>query len=92
MLEVGWAQLPLPQHCEPWSPKAIHRVELTVDENGEEENFSHINFQPEPGLASLHFNRSFLLLIVDEASNSILFMGRVVNPTRVNISDIVHRP
>ncbi|XP_052040779.1 alpha-1-antiproteinase-like [Apodemus sylvaticus] len=71
---------------------AVHRVELTVDEDGEEEDVSNINFYPEPSLATLHFNRSFLLLILDEASNSLLFMGRVVNPTRVNISDIVHSP
>lgn len=63
-----------------------------MDEDGEEEDVSNINFYPEPSLATLHFNRSFLLLILDEASNSLLFMGRVVNPTRVNISDIVHSP
>lgn len=91
MLEVGLAELPLSQHCESWSPKAIHRVELTVDEDGEEEDVSHTQVNPEPGLAALHFNRSFLLLVLDEASSSLLFMGKVVNPTRVNM-DTVHRP
>ncbi|XP_032763371.1 alpha-1-antiproteinase-like [Rattus rattus] len=60
---------------------ALHRVELTMNEDGEEKDES----QPEPDLATLHFNRSFLLLILDEPSNSILFMGKVVNPTRINM-------
>lgn len=86
VLKVGLAELMFPHHCEPWSPKAVHRVELTVDEDGEEEDVSHGQIQPEPGLAALHFNRSFLLLILDEASNSLLFMGKVVNPTRANMN------
>lgn len=52
-----------------------------MNEDGEEKDES----QPEPDLATLHFNRSFLLLILDEPSNSILFMGKVVNPTRINM-------
>ncbi|XP_028637893.1 alpha-1-antiproteinase-like [Grammomys surdaster] len=65
---------------------AVHRAELTVDEDGDEKDVSHSQIQPEPGLAVLHFNRSFLLLILDEASNSLLFMGKVVNPSRVNMN------
>lgn len=91
MQEVGSAELRLPQHCEPWSPKAVHRAELAVSEDGEGEDVSNSRVNPEPGLAALHFNRSFLLLILDEASKSLLFMGRVVNPTKV-ITDAVHRP
>uniref|UniRef100_A0A8C6II08 Serine (or cysteine) peptidase inhibitor, clade A (alpha-1 antiproteinase, antitrypsin), member 16 n=1 Tax=Mus spicilegus TaxID=10103 RepID=A0A8C6II08_MUSSI len=70
---------------------AVHRAELAVNEDGEGEDISNSRVNPEPGLAALHFNRSFLLLILDEASKSLLFMGRVVNPTRV-IMDAVHRP
>lgn len=89
MLTVGLAELLFSQHCEPWSPKAVHKAELTVDEDGEEEDVSHSQIQPEPGLAALHFNRSFLLLILDKASNSLLFMGKVVNPTRFNMSIVL---
>lgn len=85
------AELPLPQHCDPWSPKAVHRAELAVNEDGERGDVSNTRVNPEPALATLHFNRSFLLLILDEASKSLLFMGKVVNPTRVNM-DAVHRP
>ncbi|XP_021057019.1 alpha-1-antiproteinase-like [Mus pahari] len=70
---------------------AMHRAELAVNEDGEGEDVSKTRVNPEPGLATLHFNRSFLLLILDEASNNLLFMGRVVNPTKVNM-DAVHRP
>lgn len=78
------AQPLLPQHCELWSPKALHRVELTMDEDGaEEETISGFQGIPMPFLHNLNFNRPFLLLILEEASHNLLFMGKVVNPTSV---------
>ncbi|OBS67987.1 hypothetical protein A6R68_03470 [Neotoma lepida] len=60
---------------------AVHRVELTVDEDGaEEEDISGFQSLPKPLVPSLHFNRPFLLLILEEASHNFLFMGKVVNP------------
>ncbi|CAH6850303.1 alpha-1-antitrypsin [Phodopus roborovskii] len=63
---------------------AVHRVELTMDEDGaEEENISDFQSIPKPLLHTLHFNRPFIVLILEEASHNLLFMGKVMNPTSI---------
>uniref|UniRef100_A0A8C9ALB2 Serpin domain-containing protein n=1 Tax=Prolemur simus TaxID=1328070 RepID=A0A8C9ALB2_PROSS len=61
--------------------KAEHRAELTVDEEGaEEEDVSDLQDLDKNFLPALHFNRPFLLLVFEEGSRSLLFMGKVLNP------------
>lgn len=75
----------LGQHCEHWSPKAVHKVELTMSEDGEEkEDITDLRGLPRQLITALHFNRPFLLLIIEESSHNLLFMGKVVNPNAVS--------
>lgn len=59
----------------------MHRSELTVNEDGaEEEDISSFRSIPKPLISSLHFNRPFLMLILEGAGHNLLFMGKVMNP------------
>lgn len=61
--------------------KAEHRVELTEEEEGvEEEDVTDLQSLPHHFLPTLHFNRPFLLLIFEEGSRNLPFMGKVMNP------------
>ncbi|XP_069887533.1 alpha-1-antitrypsin-like [Dipodomys merriami] len=61
--------------------RAEHRAELTVDEGGEEEeDIKDLGSFPRQFIPAFHFNRPFLLLIIEEVSHNLLFMGKVVNP------------
>ncbi|XP_013209346.1 alpha-1-antitrypsin-like [Microtus ochrogaster] len=60
---------------------AVHRSELTVNEDGaEEEDISSFRSIPKPLISSLHFNRPFIMLILEGAGHNLLFMGKVMNP------------
>uniref|UniRef100_A0A8B9BI62 Serpin domain-containing protein n=1 Tax=Anser brachyrhynchus TaxID=132585 RepID=A0A8B9BI62_9AVES len=66
--------------------KAIHKAEVDVNENGTEaaavtmiELVRLSEVFPLPHV--IKFNRPFLMLIVDKTTYSILFMGKIVNPT-----------
>ncbi|XP_038194038.1 serpin A12-like [Arvicola amphibius] len=60
---------------------AVHRSELTVNEDGaEEEDISSFQSIPKPPIHSLHFNRPFIMLILEGAGHNLLFMGKVINP------------
>ncbi|XP_012510644.1 PREDICTED: alpha-1-antitrypsin-like [Propithecus coquereli] len=61
--------------------KAEHRAELTADEEGaEEEDTTDLQALDKQYLPALHFNRPFLLLVFEDGSRSLLFMGKVLNP------------
>ncbi|KAM6359282.1 alpha-1-antitrypsin-like [Alca torda] len=65
--------------------KAIHKAVVDVSENGTEAAAAtvmeavpmSIEFPPPP---FIRFNRPFLMIIVDKVTQSILFMGKIVNP------------
>ncbi|NXU53820.1 A1AT protein, partial [Turnix velox] len=65
--------------------KAIHKAGVDVSENGTEAAAATVmemvplsaEFPPPP---RIKFNRPFLLMIHDKKTESILFMGKVVNP------------
>ncbi|XP_062350673.1 alpha-1-antitrypsin-like [Cinclus cinclus] len=62
--------------------KATHKALLKIHENGTEvAAVSSIDFLPHSVPPTVKFNRPFLLLIVDQYTQSILFMGKIVNPT-----------
>ncbi|NXV47188.1 A1AT protein, partial [Uria aalge] len=62
--------------------KAAHKALLRIHENGTEAAaVTSTDFLPHSVPPVVKFNRPFLLLIVDQYTQSILFMGKIVNPT-----------
>ncbi|NXE21089.1 A1AT protein, partial [Ardeotis kori] len=62
--------------------KAAHKALLKIHENGTEAAaVTSTDFLPHSVPPVLKFNHPFLLLIVDQYTQSILFMGKIVNPT-----------
>uniref|UniRef100_A0A8D0HNM9 Serpin domain-containing protein n=1 Tax=Sphenodon punctatus TaxID=8508 RepID=A0A8D0HNM9_SPHPU len=62
--------------------RAIHRAHLNVHENGTEASATTvIELIPASIPPVLKVNRPFLFSIVDKTAHSVLFMGKVVNPT-----------
>ncbi|XP_009919123.2 alpha-1-antitrypsin [Haliaeetus albicilla] len=62
--------------------KAAHKALLKIHENGTEAAaVTGTDFLPHSVPPAVKFNRPFLLLIVDQYTQSILFMGKIVNPT-----------
>ncbi|NXU53818.1 A1AT protein, partial [Turnix velox] len=62
--------------------KATHKALLKIHENGTEAAaVTSTDFLPHSAPPVLKFNQPFLLLIVDQYTQSILFMGKIVNPT-----------
>ncbi|XP_038261840.1 alpha-1-antitrypsin-like [Dermochelys coriacea] len=67
--------------------KAIHKAMVDVHENGTEAAAVTIveialTSLPFPQTLTIKFNRPFLMIIVDKNTQSILFMGKIVNPTK----------
>ncbi|XP_043553100.1 alpha-1-antitrypsin-like protein GS55-MS [Chiloscyllium plagiosum] len=62
--------------------KVIHEAVLDVDERGTEATaVTGVGLMPMSKPPQLKFNRPFLLLIAEHSSKSVLFAGRVMNPT-----------
>ncbi|NXW28420.1 A1AT protein, partial [Phaetusa simplex] len=62
--------------------KAAHKALLKIHENGTEAAaVTSTDFLPHSVPPVVKFSRPFLLLIVDQYTQSILFMGKIVNPT-----------
>ncbi|NWX64089.1 A1AT protein, partial [Promerops cafer] len=62
--------------------KATHKALLKIHENGTEAAAaSSIDLLPHSAPPIVKFNHPFLLLIVDQYTQSILFVGKIVNPT-----------
>ncbi|XP_006216593.2 thyroxine-binding globulin [Vicugna pacos] len=63
-----------------------HKAVLHIGEKGTEA-VPEVSFLNQPEITLLHpvihFNRSFLLLILEKSTRSILFLGKVVDPTKV---------
>ncbi|XP_036986041.2 serpin A9 [Artibeus jamaicensis] len=66
--------------------KAAHKAVLDVREEGTEAaaaTATKLTVRSEDGAShSICFNRSFLLLIVSKATGTVLFLGKVENPTK----------
>ncbi|KAI5235446.1 Thyroxine-Binding Globulin [Manis pentadactyla] len=68
--------------------KAAHKALLHIGEKGTEAvAVPEVRFLDQPEITPLHpiiqFDRSFLLLILEKNTRSILFLGKVVDPTEV---------
>ncbi|NXV71757.1 A1AT protein, partial [Atlantisia rogersi] len=62
--------------------KAAHKALLKIHENGTEvAAVTGTDFLPHSLPPVVKFNRPFLLLIIDQHTQSVLFMGKIVNPT-----------
>ncbi|XP_032187044.1 thyroxine-binding globulin isoform X1 [Mustela erminea] len=67
---------------------AAHKAVLHIGERGTEAvAVPEVRFLDQPEITLLHpiiqFDRSFLLLILEKSTRSILFLGKVVDPTEV---------
>ncbi|XP_004606377.1 thyroxine-binding globulin [Sorex araneus] len=67
---------------------AAHKAVLHIGEKGTEAvSVPEVRFLDHPEITLLHpiiqFDSSFLLLILEKSTKSILFLGKVVNPTEV---------
>ncbi|XP_038602731.1 serpin A12 [Tachyglossus aculeatus] len=61
--------------------KAVHKAVLKIDEKGTEGAAgSGVEAMPMIMPSVLTFNRPFLLVITDDFTNSVLFMGKIANP------------
>ncbi|XP_066532348.1 alpha-1-antitrypsin homolog [Hoplias malabaricus] len=62
--------------------KVLHQAVLKVDEKGTEASATTtISFKPSSLPPSVELNRPFLVFIVEDSTKSILFMGKINNPT-----------
>ncbi|XP_064420934.1 alpha-1-antitrypsin-like [Latimeria chalumnae] len=62
--------------------KAVHKAILEVDEKGTEAaGTTSLEITPHMMPQDVHFNRPFLLFIWHHLTRSMLFLGKVVNPT-----------
>ncbi|MBN3287574.1 A1AT protein, partial [Polyodon spathula] len=62
--------------------KATHKAVLDVDEKGTEAGAAtFIEVMPMSIPPVVKFNRPFILLIVEKTTKSILFMGKIMNPS-----------
>ncbi|KAJ8270037.1 hypothetical protein GJAV_G00109670 [Gymnothorax javanicus] len=62
--------------------KVSHKAVLSVDEKGTEAAAATaVEMIPTSLPPSFHLNRPFFLFILEESTQSLLFMGKIVNPT-----------
>lgn len=64
------------------SPQVLHQAVLKVDEKGTEAAAATtIEIMPMSLPDAMILNRPFLVFIVEDSTKSILFMGKISNPT-----------
>ncbi|XP_078516228.1 alpha-1-antitrypsin-like [Lissotriton helveticus] len=64
--------------------KVVHKALLNIDEQGTEAaGATAIEIKPRFIPRPIIFNKPFLMLITEEITQSILFMGKIIDPTKV---------
>ncbi|XP_069064528.1 alpha-1-antitrypsin-like isoform X2 [Pleurodeles waltl] len=64
--------------------KVVHKAVLSIDEQGTEASgATAIEIKPRFIPRPIIFNRPFVLSIVDSNTQSLIFIGKVINPTKV---------
>lgn len=64
------------------SPQVLHQAVLKVDEKGTEAAAATtIEIMPMSLPDTFKLNRPFLVFIVEDSTKSILFLGKITNPT-----------
>ena len=64
------------------SPQVLHQAVLKVDEKGTDAAAATtIDMVPYSIPPTINLNRPFLVFIVEDSTKSILFMGKITNPT-----------
>ncbi|XP_015720870.1 alpha-1-antitrypsin-like [Coturnix japonica] len=67
--------------------RAIHKAKLNVNENGTEAAaVTMVEIVPLSAMLNpleIKFNRPFVIMVFDKSTNTIIFMGKVVNPTAI---------
>lgn len=69
-------------------PQAAHKATLDVDEAGAEATAVTgigITLLSARISETLEFNRPFLIFIVDQKTNNVLFIGKIVNPANSEV-------
>ncbi|XP_005412070.1 PREDICTED: thyroxine-binding globulin [Chinchilla lanigera] len=66
---------------------AAHKAVLNIDEKGSDDTVSEVKFMDQSESTLLHpvirFDRTFLLMILEKNTRSILYLGKVVDPTEI---------
>uniref|UniRef100_H0XHX7 Serpin domain-containing protein n=1 Tax=Otolemur garnettii TaxID=30611 RepID=H0XHX7_OTOGA len=62
---------------------AEQSAELTVQEEGTAGDPNDLQFLDKDYLPALHFNRPFLMLVFEDSSRSLFFVGKVVTPKEI---------
>lgn len=83
LLQPEWGQ-PSLSACLCLSPlQGLHKALLTIDEKGTEAaGATMMEFMPMSLPEDLSFNKPFLFLIIDHSTDTPLFVGKVMDPTK----------
>lgn len=66
-----------------FSPQAVHKAVLTMDETGTEAaGATIVEMVPYSMPKTVKYNRPFMIIIYDSNLKTILFMGKVMNPAQ----------
>lgn len=69
-------------------PQVVHKATLDVDEVGTTATaLTIIRFTARTGPRILNFNKPFMIFIIDQKTKNILFMGKIVNPKKSEITE-----
>nr|XP_055053948.1 alpha-1-antitrypsin homolog [Misgurnus anguillicaudatus] len=71
--------------------KAVHQASLDIDEGTTAAAVTTVQFRPMSyhPLMAFRFNRPFMIFLIDQKNDNILFIGKIKNPTE-GIDAVLH--